>query len=85
MLDYVMSRVLVTIDGVRIGEQIYRPLAYIRLGTTSTYSANADLNTLKMTRAQAKFSKSAFTSRFLVKDLNNGDSSVSVVTPLPAG
>jgi hypothetical protein len=48
---------------------------YTRLGTTSTYKA--------ITRAQAKSSQSVFTSRFLVTDLNNGDSSASVVTPLP--
>jgi hypothetical protein len=46
---------------------------YTRLGTTSTYNAVADLHTLQISRAHAKSSQSAFTSRFLVTDLNNGD------------
>jgi hypothetical protein len=52
---------------------------------TSTYNAIADLHVLQLTRAHAKSSQSAFTSRFLVTDTNNGDSSASVVTLLPAG
>jgi hypothetical protein len=39
--------------------------------TTSNYSAIANQHTLRITRAHAKFSRSAFTSRFLVTDLNN--------------
>jgi hypothetical protein len=58
---------------------------YTRLGTTSIYNDIADLHTLQITRAHVKFSQSAFTSRFLVTDLNNVDSSASAVTPLPAG
>jgi outer membrane receptor for monomeric catechols len=50
---------------------------------TSNYSATDNLHTLHMTTAHAKSSQSAFTSRFLVTDLNNGDSSVSVVKLLP--
>jgi hypothetical protein len=53
--------------------------------TTSNYGAIANLHTLKITRAQAKSSQPAFTSRFLATDFNNGDSSASVLTPLPAG
>jgi hypothetical protein len=54
---------------------------YTRLGTTSNYSAIADLHTLQITRAHTKPSQSAVTSHFLVTDLNNGDSSASVVMP----
>jgi hypothetical protein len=58
---------------------------YTSLVTTSTYNPVADFHTLQITRAHAKSSHSTFTSSFLVTDLNNGDSSASVVTPLPAG
>jgi hypothetical protein len=58
---------------------------YTQLGTTSTYKAIADLHTLHSTRVHCKSSQYVFTSRFLITDLNNGDSSDSVVTPLPAG
>jgi hypothetical protein len=58
---------------------------YTRLGTTSTYSVIADLHTSQITRAHARSSQSAFTSRFLVMDLNSGGSSAAVVKPLPAG
>jgi hypothetical protein len=57
---------------------------YTRLSTTNNYSATAYLRTLLITTAHAKFSQS-FTSRILVTDLNNGDSSASVLTSLPAG
>jgi hypothetical protein len=55
------------------------------LGTTSNYSAIANLDTLQITTARAKSSQSAFTSRFLVTDLNSGDSSASVLTSLVSG
>jgi hypothetical protein len=58
---------------------------YTRLISTSNYSAIADLHTSEITIAHAKSSQSASTSRFLVKDLNTGDSSASMLTPLPAG
>jgi hypothetical protein len=58
---------------------------YTRLGTTSNYNAIADLHTLQITKAHAKSAQSAFSSHFLVTDLNNGDSSASMLTPLPAG
>jgi hypothetical protein len=48
------------------------------------YSIIANLHTLQITRAHAKSSQSAFTSRFLITDLNNGDSSASVLKPLLA-
>jgi hypothetical protein len=40
---------------------------------------------LQITRAHAKSSQFSFTSRFLVTDLNNEDSSASVLTSLPPG
>jgi hypothetical protein len=42
-------------------------------------------HTSQITRAHAKYSQSALTSCFLVTDLNNGDSSATVLTSLPAG
>jgi hypothetical protein len=58
---------------------------YTRLGTTriSTYKAIAGLHTLQITRAHAKSSQSPFSSHFLATDVNNGDSSASVLTSLP--
>jgi hypothetical protein len=49
-------------------------------------SAIADLHTLQVTTAHAK-SRSflVFPSRCLVRALSNGDSSASVLTPLPTG
>jgi hypothetical protein len=60
-------------------DHLYR---YTRLETTSTYNAIANLNTSQITRAHAKSSQSAFTSRFLAMVLNNGDSSASVLMSL---
>jgi hypothetical protein len=45
--------------------------SYIRLGTTSDYNAIANPNTLQITKAHAMSSQCAFTSRFLVMDLNS--------------
>jgi hypothetical protein len=47
------------------------------LGSTSIYNT--------ITTARVKSSQSDLTSRFLVKGLNNGNSSASVLPPLPAG
>jgi hypothetical protein len=58
---------------------------YTQLVTASNYSAIANLHTLQITRAHAKPSQSAFTSCFLVTDLNNGDSSASVLMSLLSG
>jgi hypothetical protein len=69
--------------GFWIGYWIYWPLT--RLGTRSTYNAIADCHILQITRAHAKSSQSDFTSRFLVTDLNSGDSSASVLTSFSAG
>jgi hypothetical protein len=56
-----------------------------RLVTTSNYSAVANLHTLQVNTAHAKTSQYAFTSRFPVTDLNDGDSSASVLTSLLSG
>jgi hypothetical protein len=58
---------------------------YIQLVTTSNYSTIANLHSSQITKAQAKPSQSAFTSRFLVTDFNNGDSSTSMLTSLLSG
>jgi hypothetical protein len=47
--------------------------------------ASPNLHTLQITIAHAKSSQSAFTSRFLVTDLNNVESSASVLTSLLSG
>jgi hypothetical protein len=49
------------------------------LGNTSNYSAIADLHTSEITAANTKSSpvRSVFNSRFLVTDVNSGDSSAS--------
>jgi hypothetical protein len=53
----------------------------LQIVTTSNYGDTA----LQITRAHTNSSQFAFTSRFLVTDLNNGDSAASVLTSLPAG
>jgi hypothetical protein len=58
---------------------------YTQLITASNYGAIADLQTLQITRAHAKPYQSAFTSRFLVTDLNNADSSAPLLMSLPTG
>jgi hypothetical protein len=70
-LDYVLSRVFVT--KTRFGLEM--DLLTLIHTTRNIYKAIADLH---------KVFSVCFTSRFLVTDLNNGDSSASVVTPLPA-
>jgi hypothetical protein len=57
----------------------------LQIVTTSNYSAITNLHAIQITIAHAKFSQPAFTSRYLVTDLNNGDSSASVLTLLSAG
>jgi hypothetical protein len=52
---------------------------------TSNYNAIANLHTLQITRPHAKYFQFSFTSRFLVTDLNNEDSSTSVLTSLLPG
>jgi hypothetical protein len=72
----------VTIDGVC--EWVYYHL-YTQLGPTSNYSAIADLHTLQITRAHAKSSPFAFTSRFLVTAPNKRYFSASVPTSFTVG
>jgi hypothetical protein len=49
-------------------------------------TALSPISTLhKLLDAKSSPDCSVFTTRCLVSDLNNGDSSASVVTPLPAG
>jgi hypothetical protein len=57
----------------------------LELGTTSNYSSIADLHTLKITAANTKSSSAnrVFNRRFLVKDVNSGDSSGSRAQALP--
>jgi hypothetical protein len=61
----------------------------LRLGLLIPYThdlnVTANLHNSQITRADSKRSHSSSTSRFLVKDLNNGDSSATVFTSLPAG
>jgi hypothetical protein len=45
---------------------------------TLNYSAIADIHTLKITTAHVKSFQSAFSSRFPVTDLNNGDLSTAL-------
>jgi hypothetical protein len=72
--------VCVSIDGVRLDigfiDHLYTPL-----GTTSTYSAIANLHTLQITTASAK----SFPSRSLTTASNSGDSSVSRTHVVTAG
>jgi hypothetical protein len=57
--------------------------SYTQLITTSNYSAFANLHTLQIIRAHAKSFQSASISRFPVTDLNNRNSSASVLMSLP--
>jgi hypothetical protein len=80
----ILSYVRASIDGIGLVTGFIEHL-YTQLVTTSTYSATASLHTLQITRAHVKSSQAAFISWFLVTDLNNGDSSASVLMSLPAG
>jgi hypothetical protein len=73
----------VTIDGVWIGEWTYWQQTW--LVSTSNYSAVTDLHTSQITGAHAKSSQPAVSIRFLVSDLNNGDSSAPVLISLLFG
>jgi hypothetical protein len=57
-----------------------------QLGTTSNYCVISNLHTLQFTAANTKSSpaRSAINSRFLVMDVNSGDSSASRAQVLPA-
>jgi hypothetical protein len=58
---------------------------YTPLVTTSNYNTIANPYILQITRAHTKSSQFAFTSRFLVMNLNNGHSSASALTSLLSG
>jgi hypothetical protein len=58
---------------------------YTPLVTTTNYNALVNLHTLQITRAHVMSSQFAFSSRFLATNLNNGDSSASVLTSLLSG
>jgi hypothetical protein len=58
---------------------------HAQLVATSNYGTIANLHTLQTTRARAKSSQPAFTSRSVVSDLKNVDSSASMLTSLPTG
>jgi hypothetical protein len=55
---------------------------YTQTVATSSYKAIVNLHTLQITRAHVKSSQSAFSSRFLITHLNNGDTSSSVLKSL---
>jgi hypothetical protein len=55
---------------------------YTPLVTTSNYNAIANPHTLQITITHASSSQFGFTSRVLVTDINNGDSSASVLSLL---
>jgi hypothetical protein len=75
----------VTIAGVWIGYWIYWPL-YTSLGTTSNYSVTAYLHNSQITASTKPFSSLlVFSNSPLATASSSGDSSASVVTPLPAG
>jgi hypothetical protein len=80
----VLSRVCVTIDGVCIGEYIYWPLVHTAV-TTSNYNGIVNPDTSQITGTHIKIFQFVFSRRFLVTDLNNEDSSVSVLTSLLSG
>jgi hypothetical protein len=61
------------------------PLIHTPLVTTGNDNGVANPHTLQIARAHSKSSQFAFTRRFLVTDLNNGDSSASVLTSLLPG
>jgi hypothetical protein len=52
---------------------------HLQVVTTSNYSTITNFHTLQITAAHAKSFLSDVTSRFPVTDLNNGDSSASVL------
>jgi hypothetical protein len=55
---------------------------HLQIVTTSNYNGIVNFHTLQITAAHVKPLQSALTSCFPVMDVNNGDSSASVVTLL---
>jgi hypothetical protein len=69
----ILSRVLVTVDRVLIGEYLFTIIIdHFQVVTTNNYYTIADFHTINHTTLS---SKSAFTSRCLVTALHNGCSS----------
>jgi hypothetical protein len=70
-----------------IGDWIYSTLIHTQFVITSNFSAIANIHTLQINTAHAKFFPAGcvFTSRFLATASNSGDSSASGLTPLLAG
>ncbi|PNF29973.1 hypothetical protein B7P43_G06948 [Cryptotermes secundus] len=59
---------------------------HLQITAASSYGTITNLHTLQITRARAKSqSFIVFPSHCLVTALNKGDSSASVLMPLPAG
>jgi hypothetical protein len=73
----IVTCMCVSIDGVRIGHAIYWLLIHSRLVTTLQWSVTHT--------DHCPQSVTVSNTRFLATDLNNGDSSASVLTSLPAG
>jgi hypothetical protein len=65
----ILSRVLVTTDGVLDWMIRFTDILYTELGTTGNYSAIADLHTLELTVTYA-LGFSVFTSRILATDFS---------------
>jgi hypothetical protein len=70
-----------TIVGVWTGDLI----EYFQSVTIRNYNTIANLHTSQITITHGKLPHSAFTGRFPVTDLNNEDSSASVITSLLSG
>jgi hypothetical protein len=58
---------------------------HVQIVTMSNYYIVANLQTLQITTTHTKPSQCAFTSRFPITDLSNGDSFASVLTSLLSG
>jgi hypothetical protein len=68
LLHNVLSRVLVTIDGILARMLGFTDTLFTQLGTTGSYSAISNLHTLQFTVTHA-LGFSVFTSRILATDL----------------
>jgi hypothetical protein len=82
---YIYSHIFggMIIDGVWIGELDLK--TYTHHSELQVITALSLISTLHKSLAQAKSSQSAFTSRFMVTDLNNEDSPSSVLKSLLSG
>jgi hypothetical protein len=79
-VEYVLSRVCVTVDGVRIGEWIYWPLIQTTR-TAGNYSTTANDHNSQITTAPVKHFPACCdcTSRSPITAYNSGDSSASAL------